>query len=530
MAVIREFLQLDRPLSTLPTYVVLTLVFFLFLFLRYVITPQRFKGVPEPPLPSWLWGHSQKVHNTTAGDHYGQWLDKYGPTIRVKAPLWAGKLLVTADPAAIHHILTTKCYNYTKSTLTRPFVERIIGRGLIWAEGDVHRLQRKQVVPAFSPEVVNRMEPVVTEVSLKSAAKIGSMVDHGENIIDMHEMMGKTTLDIFGLVALNHDFNCLEGGGAEIRQKVKKQANDFILPSGFFAVAALRAFPPIAHLPIKSIQEHGSIKKAVTPLALELIQRGKNDDQVSQNKGNDFMSTMLRNGEMSDQRLIDNVVTFIVAGYDSTSGSITWGLYSLARNQRAQDRLRQELLALGHEPTLKDLTTMEQLPYFDAVCKETLRMYPVTDPERVAHEDDVIPLRFPIVTPEGEQISAIPIKKGDTIVLPIICSNRLNAVWGDGDVWRPERWLGELPPKDQLVQGWANLLTFSEGPRNCIGFRLAILELKIIIATLIRRFVFTLPSDDFEVQGRYFATLLPIVKGQESKGAYMPLKVTPFEE
>ncbi|TDL16834.1 cytochrome P450 [Rickenella mellea] len=530
MAVISDFLQLDRPLSAFPTYAALILAFLLFIFLRFILAPEKFKGVPQPPLPSWIWGHMHKTHNTPAGEHYGQWINKYGPTIKINAPLFAGKLLVTADPAAIHHMFTTRCYDYTKSDLIRPFVERVVGRGLIWAEGDLHRLQRKQVVPAFSPEVVNRMEPAVSEVSHKTAAKLSSMVAEGESIIDMHDMMGKTTLDIFGLVALNHDFNCLEGGGADIRHQVKQQANDFITFSGFLAAAMLRAIPATARLPIKSISEQGSIRRVISPLARELIVRGKNEGEVSEFKGNDFMSTMLRNGEMTDENLIANVVTFIVAGYDSTSGSITWGLYALARNQEAQTKLREELLALGREPTVKDLTNMEQLPYFEAVCKETLRMYPVTDAERVAHEDDVIPLRFPIITPEGEQISAIPVKKGDTMIIPIICSNRLNAVWGDGDTWRPERWLGELPPKDQLVQGWANMLTFSEGPRSCIGFRLAILEMKVILATLIRRFVFSVPSDDFEVYGRYFATLIPVVKGQDSKGAYMPLKVTPYEE
>ena len=60
------------------------------------------------------------------------------------------------------------------------------------------------------------------------------------------------------------------------------------------------------------------------------------------------------------------------------------------------------------------------------------------------------------------------------MVIPFICSNRLNLVWGDGDTFRPERWLDEksLPPKDQMTQGWSNLVTFSEGPRLCIGVRL----------------------------------------------------------
>lgn len=439
------------------------------------------------------------------------WFDAYGPTITLDTAFWGGEVLVSVDPALIHHVFTTKCYDYAKSTFTRPFVERVIGRGLVWAEGDFHKLQRKQLVPAFTPELVNQMAPLVYDIAYRSAATISNMLEQSD-IVDIHDLSGRTTLDVLGHVALNHEFNALNGGAADIRDKWRQQGNDHISSKGFLAAALLRAFPWIGNLPIPVVQAQGSVKTTVHPLAEHIIQRAKDDIDLTGQKGTDLLSILLRSGEMPSSQMIDNISTFIVAGYDSTSAALSWSLYSMAKHPATQDRLREELLAFGRDQTARDFMSMEGLSYFDAVCKETLRMFPATDAERVALVDDVLPLRFAVTTSSGETVTKVPIRKGQTIIIPLICSNRLNAVWGDGDIWRPERWLDDLPPKDDLPQGWGNLLTFSEGPRSCIGLRLALLELK-----------------GFEVEGRYFASLLPTVRGHEDRGSSLPLKVTPVQ-
>jgi cytochrome P450 len=94
--------------------------------------------------------------------------------------------------------------------------------------------------------------------------------------------------------------------------------------------------------------------------------------------------------------------------------------------------------------------------------------------ERIATKKDVIPLRHPVQTKNGKEIAFIPVVKGQTVVIPIVAIHRLDSIWGDGNNFRPERWLEPegLPDLDQLCAGWSNLLTFSDGPRNCIEQRL----------------------------------------------------------
>jgi len=106
----------------------------------------------------------------------------------------------------------------------------------------------------------------------------------------------------------------------------------------------------------------------------------------------------------------------------------------------------------------------------------SLRMYPGAGMvERVAARDDVIPLRFPVRSPDGSYVNAIPVKAGQKVLVSNPAVDRLQCVWGpDASVWRPERWFEteSLPSLDKLNIGWGRTFAFSQGPRSCIGYRL----------------------------------------------------------
>jgi len=167
-------------------------------------------------------------------------------------------------------------------------------------------------------------------------------------------------------------------------------------------------------------------------------------------------------------------------------------------------------------------------------------------------KDDVIPLRTPIISTNGKVMDSIHIKAGQTIFLPTVSINRLNANWGDGDVFRPERWLKEnaaqLPPPSSLPAGWNSSLTFSAGPRLCIGYRLgkhylsyflqetvlisvlftALFEYKVLLASMIRNFVFH--DSDVQLEFKFCGSLQPRVIGRESEGVQIPIKISLVED
>jgi len=175
------------------------------------------------------------------------------------------------------------------------------------------------------------------------------------------------------------------------------------------------------------------------------------------------------------------------------------------------------------------------MPLLDAVTKEALRKYPAAPlTERIATRDDELPLRHPIESPvTGELLHSIRIKKGQTIFLPVIAINPMDALYGDGDVFRPERWLTEkdagLPDKSELVSaGWNGTLTFSAGARLCIGYRLALFEYKALLASMIQRFEFH--DDKMEVEFRHVGSLQPRVVGREAEGVQLPIRMSFVEE
>ena len=230
-----------------------------------------------------------------------------------------------------------------------------------------------------------------------------------------------------------------------------------------------------------------------------------------------------------------------VAGHETTSTTLAFTMWILAQNPDIQSKLHEAVITIAGEPTYDDFVDPNLLPYLDAVCKEAMRMFtPTPRNEKAVEVDDVIPLRHPIRGTDGSWINSIPVKKGQVIHIPSIGINRDEAVFGDADIFRPTRWLvgrgdtaeakyctpGEhgVPPADQMSSGWSGLSTFSEGPRICVGMRLALFEYKAILTTLIRSFQFH--DTGVAISMRTFSTLSPHIRGREHEGVNLPVKLT----
>jgi len=198
-------------------------------------------------------------------------------------------------------------------------------------------------------------------------------------------------------------------------------------------------------------------------------------------------------------------------------------MWELARNPAYQKRLRNEVTQFTGTPSYEDFRT--RLPYLDAVLKEALRLYPgVPYMERVATKADIIPLRSPVILRDGRSVTEIAVQPGQTVLIPIISIQRLDNVWKDADKFLPERWMNnDLPSPDLLCSGWANTLAFSDGPRNCIGFRLAIYQYKVILTQLITKFAFH--DTGAAISLKVASSLQPWVVGEPEKGPQLPIRM-----
>jgi len=219
---------------------------------------------------------------------------------------------------------------------------------------------------------------------------------------------------------------------------------------------------------------------------------------------------------------------FLVAGHETTSAATTWALFSLTQHLEAQNKLRNELLAVRTDnPTMDELNA---LPYLDAVVRETLRIHsPVGSTFRVATQDDILPLAEPIKDKYGRMMDGIPIKKGQTLLVPILALNRAKSIWGEDCLeFKPERWETTPDGAASIPGVWGNVLTFLGGPRSCIGYRFALLEMKALLFTLVRAFEFELAVPPEDIGKKTGLVQRPVVLSDQAGGNQMPLLLKPI--
>ncbi|KDQ08460.1 hypothetical protein BOTBODRAFT_37899 [Botryobasidium botryosum FD-172 SS1] len=487
------------------------------------------RHVPKPPGGNWLWGHELEPMSKPCGEVYAAWLEKLGPVVRMRGFIGHGDILVIADPGIVSHIFTKNAYMYPKSLVFRPLLERIVGKSLVWAEGEDHKKMRALLNPVFTAEQTRLMYESVKVCTDDMVLAFTSHINShgGDTVVQIRDWTNRATLDIIGRVAFGHDFGC--GETVEAKRITNSMAEMVALGMtrmGKIAPIILRNFPILASLPLPSIQSQGEIKLTVRAIAEHLFAKTSNNSESIE--GKDLLSTLIRanineHRGFSKDELLDHICTFVVGGYEMASATLSYTLLALAQNPGIQDKLRKEILEFGADPTYDNLSS--RLPYLDAVTKEGLRMYPANaHAERVSLKDDALPLRKPLVTSTGKVLTSLRIKKGQLISVPSIAINRNNAVWGDGSTFRPERWLipGQLPDPSESTQGWSQIFTFLEGPRMCIGYRLAILEFKVILSSLIKTFVFHDTGADVEFV--WSTTLQTRIVGKEESS--LPLRVT----
>ncbi|KAG6856728.1 hypothetical protein H0H87_001328 [Tephrocybe sp. NHM501043] len=260
-------------------------------------------------------------------------------------------------------------------------------------------------------------------------------------------------------------------------------------------------FPFLRFLKTKQEAKAGEAKATMSRIGKELLRESKSSIH-EKGEARDLLTLLMKsnlatdipeNQRMSDQDVLAQVPTFLVAGHETTryadnnvpnaekinvsySTGTTWALFALTQDKRVQDKLREELLTIDTDnPTMDQLNS---LPYLDMVVRETLRVHaPVPTTIRTALKDDILPLGKPITDRNGVTHDTIKVSEGQVLMIPILAINVDKAIWGeDAREFRPERW-EKVPEAAGNIPGvWGNMLTFLGGPRACIGYRFSLVE------------------------------------------------------
>lgn len=387
------------------------------------------------------------------------------PEICVRQPMVSGRTgkrwHMVMDPGAIRRMLLEEVDNYPKSLVTKNLLRPAIGDSLFIAEGAHWRWQRRAAAPVFSHRNVSNLAPIMSEAAERACDRIAAA---GPRAIDMAEDMVRTTFDVISDVTFS-------GDGQMDADAVHKSIDAYISEAGKISLFDMLGFPDWIPRPGRMFT--GSAvgdMKAVADEAVEARRKRGGRDVP------DLLDLLLAGEDpetkrtMNTAELRDNLLTFIVAGHETTALTLAWSLYLCAYDQEVQDKARaeaQEVLQ-GSAATAADVA---KLPYIRMIADEALRLYPpAAMVSRTAMADDTLCER--------------EVRKGDTVIIPIYALHRSELLWDEPNMFRPERFADR-----KAIERYA-YLPFGDGPRICIGASFALQEAVIILATLFSRFRF----------------------------------------
>ncbi|KAI5117516.1 hypothetical protein M0805_009524 [Coniferiporia weirii] len=495
-----------------------------------------------PPASSWLFGVSKDVFTGDSATLYEKWADEYGPVYQVPGPFGSRRTVLT-DAKAVAHFYSKETFGYVGSKFQKQAVSSLVGKGILWADGENHRRQRKTLTPAFSNVAIRDLTPVFYD----SAYKVKNAWDalfqptgSGEVIINVQKWMNCVSLDSIGIAGFSHDFGALEGRHSDVAEMFDSFGS--LPPRGVSIVLPLLGpiLPFLLKIPTNRRRLVKRLHSTMEEIAETLLERSRKEKAAGTtgDTGRSMIGSLLK-AENSDSELrltneevLAQMKVLILAGYETTSISLTWALIELALHPEKQNRLRDELSEFtGRDPSPEQLAN--GLPYLDGVTREILRLHaPLGQTGRIAAYDDVIPLGTSVTTASGKSVDHITIGGGTALVVPIQTINRSEAIWGaNAKEFLPERWLdGEagLTAKTREVQGYHHLLSFIDGPRTCLGRAFAIAEFKAVLSVLIRNYVFDM-RDGPDTKLEFITTILPRPKVAGEKGYALPMRVRRVE-
>ncbi|KAJ3559576.1 hypothetical protein NM688_g255 [Phlebia brevispora] len=509
------------------------------------------------PKASWLYGNIiDFFYQKNVGDIDFKCVDEYGTAWRMALP-FGEDVLAVVDSKALQHVMQKGGYGYSKKADTKMGNRLIMGRGVVWAVGDSHVRQRKIMTPAFSPSHIRTFTTMFRNSAAKLAQKWKDDVlahsDEGQDLA-INRWLARITLDIVGEAAFDYDFGALENQNNKVSKAYHNMFSESVLypPKWDILFKATWKYIPepilefVRFIPTREYSRFRKTLDTIEDVSRGLVENKKSALLAGDPKSKDIMSILVKanasedpNARLSDEEMIAQMATLTLAGHETTANTLSWTLWELAKHPEYQTSMRAEIAAARGKVVARGdtdfvLEDLEALPYCNAVLKETLRYHPaVYHLTRIAVQDDVIPLAYPIHSQTGETITEIPISAGQAVLISICGYNRLPELWGqDAHEWNPMRWInGDANmEKENKVGVYSNLMTFSAGVRSCIGWRFSVIESLTLLVELIENFHFSLPSVKAEIARMPTGLMTPMVRDNLREGVFMPLHVSVVHE
>ena len=382
----------------------------------------------------------------------------------------AGSVYLVNEPALIHAVLVSGHRHFIKSAGLQ-MTRELLGEGLLTSEGALHGYRRHLLQPYLQPRAAGRWAQTISELAAAGAARW----QPGEEL-DVHGQMAELTLAVIcavlGAPIAGQDLTRLADALTLAQRRFRKAIGS---PVAIVTRSVFGAGRDVRHLERLVYRMIDAVQRNPHPAAGTLLPMLVAAEDVDGNR-------------MTLRALRDEVVTLLVAGYETTANTLSWACYLLARHESAALRLHAEVDALleprgrRNEVMTLEASDLERLPYTRRVITETLRLYP---PAYLLGRQAVAD-----VVLEGYRIPA-----GTTVLMSQYLMHRDAHFFPNPEAFLPDRWAVPDPASAAPALPRCAFFPFGDGPRVCIGEPLAWLEATLILAALSYRWRLRLPPN-----------------------------------
>ncbi|RLN38279.1 hypothetical protein BBJ28_00016913 [Nothophytophthora sp. Chile5] len=419
--------------------------------------------------------------------------------------------VVVTSPEAYEDVFKTQFDVFVRGP--GEMAQDILGGGIFNADDDKWQHQRRVTSHLFSMQMLKDcMHAVVCEKSVKLRDVLADCASQGTTV-SMKSLLSKFACDVFAKIGFGVELNGLDEPvdaekphpldiALEVIQ-VRLQSPGWLWKlRRFLNVGTERQLRESMHEVHATVQE-------IMAKSLADRQRATEQGSTPTPVQRDLMTLMLQSNEITDAREIrDAAANFYAAGKDTTSFSLSWFIVMVNRHPRVLCKIREELRTVVPQLFTRELDTptlehLQSLTYLEAALKESLRLYSLAV-YRLANRDTTLS--------DG---TFVP--KGSRVIFSMYASARMTSVWGpDAAEYKPERWIDAETGKMKTMSPF-QFVSFSAGPRKCIGWRLAMMEMLTVLAVIFSQFSVETVEDPFAIT--YDFSLVLSVKGP------MPVRV-----
>ncbi|HUG62676.1 MAG TPA: cytochrome P450 [Methylomirabilota bacterium] len=391
------------------------------------------------------------------------------------------RFLIVTDPADAETVLLDRADCFARSFLTRLTLGPALGEGLLTSDGDLWRSQRRLAAPAFSPRSIADLLPTMNRAAEDAASRLA----HRSGRIDAMQEMVRTTFDIILETTLGPDAGRID------RDAAARDVGVYLETVGNPDVLDILGFMTWLPRPWKWAGYRAAGRMRDDIAAVVAARRARPADGRA-----DLLAQLLAEADpdtgaaMAESSVVDNLLTFIAAGHETTALALTWTISILARLPDLQDALAKEAESvLGGGPV--GPADIDRLDLHRRVLQESMRLYP---PAPLIVRDVIADV----------EVGGHRLGPGDHVSIAVYPMQRSRTIWEEPNAFDPDRFLPDRASGRHRF-AW---LPFGGGPRICIGMGFAMAEAVTVLATLSRRVWFS-AVDDHEIAPVQRVTLRP---------------------